>query len=101
MDLEKAITMLNFQPSDIDKALEKSIEWYDQEFAYNFAYRTEMISDIMARLVPKHKRDEIYIAIDRELSKAGVHEPNYKSKRKGDIENLEKFERSIPVKQEL
>ena len=53
-----------------------------------------MLQDIMARLVPKHKRDQLYIAVDRELIKSGIQDPIYKKKRKGEIESLEKFERT-------
>ena len=54
-----------------------------------------MVSDLMARIVPRHRRDKFYLAIDRELSKVGINEPNFKAKRKGDIESLEKFERTL------
>ena len=56
----------------------------------------------MARLVPKHKRDQLYIAVDRELIKSGIQDPIYKKKRKGEIESFEKFERTTnAVKLEL
>ena len=68
---------------------------YDNEFLYNYVYREEMISDLMARIVPRDRRNKFYLAVDRELAKVGNHEAikSYKAKRKGDIENLEKFER--------
>ena len=123
MDISKAISKLEFVPTDLSDVLEKSIQWYDQEFAHNFeyryidifnfvrsrvsfsnsnSYREEMLQDIMARLVPKHKRDQLYIAVDRELIKSGIQDPIYKKKRKGEIESFEKFERTTnAVKLEL
>lgn len=105
IDISKAEKLLDFHPTDLDEALSKTIKWYDNEFAHNYDYREEMISDIMARLVPKEKRSELYLAIDRELTKVGIKDPNYRGKRKGDIEVLEKFERDPELlkikKQEL
>ena len=53
-----------------------------------------MVSDLMARIVPREKRDQLYLAIDRELTRAGVDQSNYRSKRKGDLELLDKFEKN-------
>ena len=53
-----------------------------------------MVSDLMARIVPRNKRSKFYLAIDRELSKVGIQVPNYINKLKGDSESLEKFERT-------
>ena len=39
MDISRAISKLDFVPSDLNDALEKSVLWYDQEFAHNFEYR--------------------------------------------------------------
>ena len=58
-----------------------------------------MVSDLMARIVPRERRDQFYLAIDRELTQAGVDQSNYRSKRKGDLELLDKYEK-IP-KEEL
>ena len=39
MDISKAISKLEFVPTDLSDVLEKSIQWYDQEFAHSFEYR--------------------------------------------------------------
>ena len=105
MDVSKAKTKLGFQPKNFEDALKSSIEWYDHEFNTNYDYREEMVADIMARIVPKEKRDKVYLAVDRELSKVGIEQSSawYKAKRKGDLEFLEKFDRvnKPPVKEEL
>ena len=105
MDVSKAKSKLGFQPTNFEDALKNSIEWYDHEFNTNYDYREEMIADIMARIVPKEKRDKVYLAVDRELSKVGIEQSSawYKAKRKGDLEFLEKFDKvnKPPVKEEL
>ena len=105
MDVSKAKSKLGFQPTNFEDALKTSIEWYDHEFNSNYDYREEMIADIMARIVPKEKRDKVYLAVDRELSKVGIEQSSawYKAKRKGDLEFLEKFDKvnKPPVKEEL
>ena len=105
MDVSKAKSKLGFQPTNFEDALKNSIEWYDHEFNSNYDYREEMIADIMARIVPKEKRDKVYLAVDRELSKVGIEQSSawYKAKRKGDLEFLEKFDKvnKPPVKEEL
>ena len=105
MDVSKAKSKLGFQPTNFEDALKTSIEWYDHEFNSNYDYREEMVADIMARIVPKEKRDKVYLAVDRELSKVGIEQSSawYKAKRKGDLEFLEKFDKvnKPPVKEEL
>lgn len=105
MDVSKAKSKLGFQPTNFEDALKNSIEWYDHEFNSNYDYREEMVADIMARIVPKEKRDKVYLAVDRELSKVGIEQSSawYKAKRKGDLEFLEKFDKvnKPPVKEEL
>ena len=105
MDVSKAKSKLGFQPTNFKDALKNSIEWYDHEFNSNYDYREEMVADIMARIVPKEKRDKVYLAVDRELSKVGIEQSSawYKAKRKGDLEFLEKFDKvnKPPVKEEL
>ena len=108
MDVSKAKNQLNFHPTDFVKALKSTIDWYDNEFVHNYDYREEMVGDIMARIVPREKRDKVYLAIDRELSKAGVEQSSdwYKAKRKGDLEFFDKYEKfdkinQPPVKEEL
>ena len=99
IDTTKAKELLNFQPTLFQDALKTTISWFDNEFLSQYDYREEMISDIIARIVPKQRRDQFYLAIDRELTKAGVELNNYKAKRKGDLEFLHKFEKV--AKQEL
>ena len=103
MDVTKAKEKLGFKPTKFIDALKNSIEFYDNEFISSVDYREEMISDIMARLVPRERRDKVYLAVDRELSKAGIEQSSYKAKRKGDLEFLEKFDKpnKPPVKEEL
>ncbi len=96
IDIHLAKELLSFEPTDLKEAVVRSIKWYDDEFVRSFEYRESMISDLLARIVPRAKRAEVYLAVDRELSKAGVVDTNYRSKRKGDIENMEKFERIKP-----
>lgn len=91
--------MLGFEPTNFEDALKTTIDWYDNEFVSQYDYREEMVSDIMARIVPRERRDQFYLAIDRELTKAGVDQSNYRSKRKGDLEFLNKFDKT--PKQEL
>merc|ERR1719266_687010 len=83
IDTTKAKEMLDFQPTLFEDALKRTIAWFDNEFLSQYDYREEMISDIMARIVPRQRRDQFYLAIDRELTKAGVELNNYKAKRKG------------------
>ena len=108
MDVSKAKKQLNFHPTDLAEALKSTIDWYEHEFVNNYDYREEMVGDIMARIVPREKRDKVYLAIDRELSKAGVEQSSdwYKAKRKGDLEFFDKYEKfdkinQPPVKEEL
>ncbi len=101
IDTSRAKQLLDFKPTPLEEAMEQSVLWYNNRFSQSFDYRESMMSDILARIVPREKRTELYLAADRELSKAGVVEANYRSKRKGDLENLEMFERAKPQKQEL
>ena len=69
------------------------------EFLHQYDYREEMVADLMARIVPRERRDQVYLAVEKELAKAGV--PASNAKRKGDIEHLEKFDKTLRFKQEL
>jgi hypothetical protein len=100
ISVERAEKLLNFKPTTLEDALSATISWYDNEFTQSYDYRESMISDIMARIVPRERRDKLYMAVDRELSKVGIKEPNYRAKRKGDLETLEKFERTTKVKKQ-
>ncbi len=93
MNIQKAIEKLGYSPTDVDDAVRSTIDWYDNEFANQFDYREEMISEMMARVVPRERRDQVYLAVDRELSRHGVNVAEYKSKRKGDLEYLAQFDK--------
>ena len=58
------------------------------------------------RIIPRERRDQVYLAVDIVLSDAGVENSNYRSKRKGDIEYLDSFDKpklvpKLVPKQEL
>lgn len=101
IDTQKARDRLGFTPTEFSIALRSTVKWYDLEFVQNYDYREEMVADVMARIIPKERRDKVYLAIDQKLSEAGVQVSN--AKRKGDIEHLEKFDKTSykPPKNEL
>ena len=88
MSIEKAKAKLGFAPTHLDEAFRQTIDWYKARFAQSTVEREEIISRLLHHAVPAKKRDQLYLAVDRELSKAGVTVNQYRKKRKGELEEL-------------
>lgn len=100
LDISKAEKMLGFKPTSLDAALRSTINWYETEFVQSYDYREDILSELMAHVVPRKLKDQVYLAVDRELAKSGVVNRNYRSKRKGELDDLDDI-KLAKIKQEL
>merc|ERR1712080_488471 len=85
MDIRKAKKMLDFEPTPADRAFEETLMFYKKAFADFPEERDEVLTELFKTAVPKRNRDLVYLAIDRELAKAGKTEEKFARKKKGDL----------------
>ena len=88
MDITKAKKMLDFEPTPADEAFEETLLFYKKAFADFPEERDEVLTELFKTAVPKRNRDLVYLAIDRELAKAGKSEEKFARKKKGDLGGL-------------
>jgi len=88
MDITKAKKMLDFEPTPADEAFEETLLFYKKAFADFPEERDVVLTELFKTAVPKRNRDLVYLAIDRELAKAGKSEEKFARKKKGDLGGL-------------
>lgn len=89
IDITKAKEQLGFKPTPVETAFKKTIEWYDQALVTMDSFREEMLTRMITYVVPREKKDKLYLAVEAELEKHGIVNEKYRKKRKGDIGDMD------------
>lgn len=92
MDITKAKEMLDFVPTSADEAFKESLAFYKEAFINFPKERDAVLTELFKSAVPKARRDLVYLAIDRELGKAGKSEEKFAKKKKGELGGLPRKE---------
>ena len=89
IDITKAKEKLGFVPTDPDVAFKETVDWYDDAFINMEAERDEMLQRFVTYVVPREKKDMLYVAVEEELEKHGIVIEKFRKKRKGEIGEFE------------
>ena len=100
VDVSKAKLLLGFTPTDAETAFRKTVEWYEEAFSEREAEREEMLKRFKNWVVPRSHHDRLLAAVGRLLGDK-VTKKKYRSKRKGELADIELGAASVTQREEL
>ncbi|XP_040578642.1 uncharacterized protein [Lepeophtheirus salmonis] len=90
MSIQKAKTILNFEPTDIDEAFRDTIDWCLETFINDEIEREEMTTRLLTYVVPGRSNSKnILEAMDKYLADRGIWTRRYQQSKRGDTGDID------------